>query len=105
MAQFTAAIAPSGPLTICNGASTTLNLVGYANPNFTYQWSDANGTISGATSSTYSVSSSGTYTLTVTNASGCSATSNGVVVNVITVSVPASLSATNVLIDRATMNW
>ena len=104
MGQFTAAIAPSGPITICNGLTTTLSLL-TPNPNYTYQWSDASGTISGATSSTYSVSSSGTYTLTVTNASGCSATSNGVVVNVLTVSVPSSLSASNVLLDRATMNW
>ncbi len=105
LSQFTTSIAPAGPVTVCNGVTTTLSLVGASNPNFSYQWNDANGTISGATSTSYSVSSAGTYNLTVVNGNGCSATSNSVTVNVITVSTPGSLSTSNVLLDRATMNW
>ena len=91
-------------MTICNGLSTTLSS-SVTNANYTYQWSDANGVISGATSTTYSVSSAGTYSLTVTTPAGCSSTSNSVVVNITTVSTPSSLSTTNIQLDRATMNW
>ena len=62
----------------------------------TYQWSDANGTISGATSSTYSASASGTYSVTVTTPAGCTATSSGLAVTIITVSVPSGLSTSNI---------
>ena len=75
------------------------------NPNYTYVWSDASGVISGATSPTYSVSSAGTYSLTVTTPAGCSSTSNSVVVSVTTVSVPSGLSTSAIQLDRATMNW
>ena len=54
---------------------------------------------------TYSVSSAGTYSLTVTTPAGCSSTSNSVVVNVISVSTPTGLSTTAIQLDRATMNW
>ena len=95
---------PSGPITICNGLSATLSS-SVTNANYTYEWSDANGVISGATSSTYSTSVAGTYTLTVTTPAGCSSSSNSVVINVVTVSTPGSLSTTNIQLDRATMNW
>ena len=95
---------PSGPITICNGLSATLTS-SVTNVNYTYVWSDANGVISGATSSTYSTSVAGTYSLTITTPAGCSSTSNSVVVSVTTVSVPGSLSTTNIQLDRATMNW
>ena len=81
-------VIPAGPVTICNGLSTTLSST-VSNPNYTYVWSDASGVISGATSPTYSVSSAGTYSLTVTTPAGCSSTSNSVVVSVTTVSVPS----------------
>ena len=95
---------PAGPITLCNGLSATLSSSN-TNSNFTYAWSDASGVISGATSSTYSASVAGTYTLTITTPSGCSYSSNSVVVNVVTVSTPASLSTTNIQSDRSTMNW
>ena len=95
---------PAGPVSICNGLSRTLSS-SVTNPNNTYSWSDASGVISGATSPTYSASVSGTYTLTVTTAAGCSSTSNSVVVNVISVSTPSSLSTSSIQLDRATMNW
>ena len=47
----------------------------YASPANTYQWNDANGPISGATSSTYGATSTGTYSLTVTTPAGCVVTS------------------------------
>ena len=97
-------ITPSGPITLCNGLSATLSS-SVTNANYTYEWSDASGVISGATSSTYSVSVAGTYSLTITTPAGCSSTSNSVVVNIVTVSTPGSLSTTNIQLDRATMNW
>ena len=77
----------------------------YASPANTYQWSDANGVISGATSSTYTATATGTYSLTVTNPSGCTSTSSGLAVSIITVSTPTGLSTSAIQLDRATMNW
>ena len=77
----------------------------YASPANTYQWNDANGVISGATSSTYTASTSGTYSLTVTTPAGCSATSSGLAVSIINVSTPTGLSTSNIQLDKATMNW
>ena len=77
----------------------------YASPANTYQWSDANGAISGATSSTYSATASGTYSLTVTTPAGCSATSSGFAVTIISLSAPSGLSASNIELNKATMNW
>lgn len=55
----------------CEGSSTTL--VASASPGHTYVWS-LNGTpIVGATASQYTATTAGTYTLTVSNSSGCSA--------------------------------
>ena len=104
LSAVTSTITPAGPITLCSGVSTTLQS-STTNPNNTYVWSDANGVISGATSTSYSVSTSGTYSLTVTTSSGCSSTSNSVVVNVINVATPGSLSTTSIQLDRATMNW
>lgn len=49
---------------VCSGSTTTLNA---GNPGSTYIWS------TGATTQTISVSAAGTYTVTVTNPSGCTA--------------------------------
>ena len=97
-------VTPSGPITICSGLSSTLTS-SVTNSNYTYAWSDASGVISGATSMTYSVSSAGTYSLTITTPAGCSSTSNSVVVSVTTVSTPSGLSTSAIQLDRATMNW
>lgn len=61
----TASITASGSTTICNGDTVTLS----ANSALSYTWS------SGATTQSINVTASGTYTVTVTNASGCSGTS------------------------------
>lgn len=73
-AAFTASISPAGPITICSGASTNLT----ATSGSSYLWS------TGSTASSISVSTAGTYTVTVTNGSGCTSISGPVVVNVST---------------------
>ena len=97
-------VTPTGPVSLCDGSTSTLSS-SVTNSNYTYQWSDANGDILGATSTTYSAVSSGTYTLTITSPAGCTSTSNSVVVNVITVAAPSGLTTSNIQLDRATMNW
>jgi gliding motility-associated-like protein len=63
---------------VCAGSTTTLNA---GNPGSTYNWS------TGATSQIISVGSAGTYTVTVTNSSGCTtvgtaiASQSGAIVN------------------------
>jgi hypothetical protein len=61
----TPSITPSGPTTFCTGGSVTLN----APAGFSYLWSN------GATSQSINVTTSGSHSVTVTNASGCSSTS------------------------------
>ncbi|HMZ89395.1 MAG TPA: GEVED domain-containing protein [Chitinophagales bacterium] len=68
-----AIITPSGPTTVCKGASLILNAntgVGY-----TYQWNRNGANLAGATGSSYSVTKSGNYKVTVTVPGGCTATS------------------------------
>ncbi|HEV7429186.1 MAG TPA: hypothetical protein VGQ46_22760 [Thermoanaerobaculia bacterium] len=61
----TATITPSGPTTFCAGGSVTLT----ASSGTSYLWSN------GATTQSITVTSSGNYSVAVTNAAGCSATS------------------------------
>ena len=91
--------------TACLGEGVTLTMNGFASPNNTYQWSDANGVIVGATSSTYVATATGTYSLTVTTPAGCTSTSSGFFVNIISVTPPTGLYTSNIQVDRATMNW
>ena len=65
----TASITPSGTVSACTGATTTLTGAGAS----TYLWS------TGATTSSIGVTTSNTYTVTVTNAYGCSANTSTVV--------------------------
>ncbi|MBL0102867.1 MAG: LamG domain-containing protein [Bacteroidetes bacterium] len=69
----TPTITPSGSLTFCQGGSVNLS----ASSGVAYLWS------TGATTQSISVSVSGTYSVTVTSAQGCSGTSNPTAVNVI----------------------
>jgi murein DD-endopeptidase MepM/ murein hydrolase activator NlpD len=61
----TATITPGGPTTFCQGNTLTLS----ASNGSSYLWS------TGASSQSINVSQSGNYTVTVTNASGCTAAS------------------------------
>jgi hypothetical protein len=67
-----------------------------ASADYRYQWFLDGNRVRGATSSSYTTSTSGTYTVTVTNGSGCVTTSEAVTVNtgipVLTVYAPSSLT-------------
>ncbi|MFZ2493661.1 MAG: Ig-like domain repeat protein, partial [Thermoanaerobaculia bacterium] len=79
-----ASISPSGPTTFCSGGSVTLS----ASAGASYQWFSGGSPVSGATAQTLSVSTSGSYAVQVTAASGCSATSSAVTVTVNTPAAP-----------------
>ncbi len=67
---FSTNITPSGPLTFCQGGSVTLT----AGLGASYLWSN------GATTASTIVSTSGIYSVTVTNTNGCSASSSSTVI-------------------------
>jgi PKD repeat protein len=69
-----AAVTVSGSTTLCEGEKVTLSAV--AGDDLTYRWSN------GATTCSIEVSTSGEYTVTVTNATNCTTTSEAVVVKV-----------------------
>jgi len=77
----TATITASGPTTICAGGSVTLS----ANAGSSYLWSN------GATTQSIVVNTSGSYTVRVTNATGCISTSSSAV----SVSVSGALNIPN----------
>ncbi|MFN0214941.1 MAG: peptidoglycan DD-metalloendopeptidase family protein, partial [Saprospiraceae bacterium] len=68
-----ASITPGGPTNICQGNSVTLN----ANAASTYLWS------TGATTQAINISNSGNYTVTVSNANACTASSSPTQVTVL----------------------
>src|SRR5207247_64985 len=68
----TPSVTASGPTTFCAGGSVTLT----ASSGASYLWS------TGATTQSITVVSSGSYSVTVTDANGCSATSDGITVSV-----------------------
>lgn len=68
----TSSVTAGGPTTFCPGGSLTLT----ANPGSSYLWSD------GTTTQSITVTQGGTYSVTVTNSSGCEATSSPVSVTV-----------------------
>ncbi|HLP49286.1 MAG TPA: PKD domain-containing protein [Chitinophagales bacterium] len=70
---FTATVNNAGPLTFCEGGSVALNTNTNAN-GASYLWSN------GATTSSITATTSGTYTVTVTSARGCVRTATKTVV-------------------------
>ena len=82
---------PASQTTLCQGASVAINA--NTGTGFTYQWRNANGVIPGATSSSYSASSSGSYRAIVSNVIGCIDTSAAV--NVIVNSLPTVSAVAN----------
>ena len=76
-----AAISSSGPLTFCGGMNALLKA--NTGTSYTYQWKKAGVNIAdNGTQSNYTASASGVYSVVVTNAYGCSATSPGTTVTV-----------------------
>jgi gliding motility-associated-like protein len=65
---FVPQILNTPPVTICNGQTVILN--GLPNPAASYQWLESNTPIGGATNSTSSITTAGSYTLTATTESG-----------------------------------
>ncbi len=97
-------ISPAGPTTFCDGGSVTLIApVAPIQMSYAYQWNLNGSPIAGATSISYIADASGSYTVTVTNNLGCSATSTAVVVteNVLP-TVAAITGTTNVCIGANT---
>lgn len=74
-----ATITAAGSATFCTGGSVVLNA--NTGTGYTYAWKRNGTTISGATSSSYSATQAGSYTVTVSNA-GCATTSAGTTVTV-----------------------
>ncbi len=68
----TVTVTPAGPTTFCNGASVVLN--SNSATGFSYQWKQ-NGTNVGANSSAFTATTSGNYTMTITDGNGCINTS------------------------------
>jgi gliding motility-associated-like protein len=74
----TAIVAPSGPILICNAVPVLLQVPSGA---ASYQWYNAGNSIVGANLNTFLASQTGDYSVEITNASGCSAISNTVIVS------------------------
>ena len=86
---YTASLTPSGATTICQGSAVDLTATSSA-PGSTYLWSN------GATTPAITVTSGGTYTVTVANARGCTKTfSQNVVVNAVPGSPTITPSSTS----------
>lgn len=90
----TAAI--TGTLSVCNGSATTLSAT--TGTGLSYQWNQGGSAISGATSSTYSATSGGSYTVDVTNnTTGCATTSAAATVVATNLSLVTTASNTGVI--------
>jgi hypothetical protein len=78
---------PGGPITFYQGSSVSLSA--NIGTGLSYQWyQNATTLISGATSATYVASTTASYTVVVTNANGCSQTSNAITVTANTIPTP-----------------
>jgi len=84
-----AAVIIAGQSTVCQGQTVTMN----ANPGDSYQWQKDGVDIDGATAQTYVATVTGNYSVTVTNAGGCSGTSSPVTVTVSPVPVVTTTPA------------
>ena len=85
-------ITASGPLTFCDGNSVTLSASSGAG--YTYQWKKDGINITSANTSTYVATTSGSYTLVITNSVGCSSTTSAteVLVNLSTTPIFTQVS-------------
>ena len=80
----------AAPTTFCQGGSVTLTATSIV-AGYTYQWYNNGTSITGAITSTYSATASGSYTFTQTNGGVTSSFSNAISV---TVNTPATATAT-----------
>ena len=94
----TSTITAAGPTTFCSGNSVVLNATSGAG--LTYQWNVGGSPIAGATSSSYTATTGGSYTVMVTNLSGCNATSGATVV--VVNPTPAAITGTLTVCAGAT---
>ncbi len=89
-----ATIVPVGTLTFCSGGSVTLAAPGGA---YTYVWYNGGVPISGATNSSYTATTSGSYTVKVTStATGCSTTSSVETATMVPLPIVSPLSSTSI---------
>ena len=88
-------ITPNGSIIIC--PSGTLSLTASAGTN--YLWSTT------ATTQTIIVSTAGNYSVTVTNANGCSAASTPTSVSLSVCETPTNISVSNITGTKATVSW
>jgi len=87
----TPTISAGGTTTFCSGGSVTLT-GSSSTPGVTYQWLNGGTAIAGATNTTYTATTSGSYTVSAT-ASGCSSTSTATTVTVNPTPVTPTISA------------
>jgi hypothetical protein len=85
-------ISANGPTVICQGSSVQLSAT--ASPGFTYQWKRNGIAQSNGQGATFIASNTGSYTVTVTNATGCQATSNAITVSHLQATITALGSTT-----------
>src|SRR4029453_14200265 len=89
-----ATVAAAGPLLFSAGKNVLLKT--NTGTGYTYQWKKAGANIDNATSSNYTATAAGAYSVVVTNATGCSSTSS--LVNVTINPVPlANVAAASAL--------
>jgi hypothetical protein len=74
-------ITPTGSLTFCSGGSVSLGV--NTSSGWVYQWRLNGAIISGATNAAYSATSSGSFSVSVTDANNCTQNSSPVSVNVL----------------------
>jgi probable HAF family extracellular repeat protein len=84
---------PAGPVSLCGAGTVPLSATasGGSGGPFAYQWLKDGLPIAGATSTTYTATSSGTYAIRVTDVGGCVKMATGTVV---TVNTPPSVTVT-----------
>jgi hypothetical protein len=99
----TPSITSVGSTTICQGASVTLTTANGSG--LTFQWKNNGTNIPGATASSYIANTAGSYSVQVTNASGCvgTSTATAVVVNALPVA-SISNSGSNTICSGSSMN-
>ena len=97
----TATITAGGPTTVCQGGSVVLNA--NTGTGLTYQWKNNGTNITGATAASYTATTSGSYTVLVTNSNSCSATSTATTVTVNPLTTP-TFTQVAAICSGATLN-